>query len=100
VTAVEHSPARAGLSQNVPNPFNPLTTIRFTLSRRAYAKLSVFDPTGRHIRTLVDGERAPGTHEVTWDGRDDRGIPVASGVYLYNLEAYGLGESRKMVLLK
>jgi FlgD Ig-like domain len=100
VTAVEHSPAHAGLFQNVPNPFNPLTTIRFTLSGRVQVDLSIFDMTGRRVRTLVNDVHPAGDHAVVWDGRDDRGNRVASGIYVYRFRAGGTNQSRKMVLLK
>jgi hypothetical protein len=73
------------LHQNVPNPFNPLTHITFTLPDAGRASLVVYDVTGRHVRTLTDAYRASGDHSVTWDGTDDTHRAVASGVYVYRL---------------
>lgn len=90
----------ASLEQNSPNPFNPTTMIRFTLPARERVVLSVYDTSGRLIRTLVDETRNRGTHEVTWDGRDGAGSTVGSGVYFYRLTAGNYSASRRMVLLK
>lgn len=100
VTAVAPGIPQSALLQNVPNPFNPVTAIRFTLASRERASVMVYDLTGAHIRTLLDDVREKGNHEVVWDGRDDRGIPVASGIYLYRLRSWSLDVSRKMVLIK
>ena len=80
-------PLRLGLSQNVPNPFNPSTTIRFSLPSdyAGLVTLSVYDVLGRRVRTLLSGPMEAGTHAVTWLGRDDKGHLTASGVYLYRL---------------
>ena len=88
------------LRPNYPNPFNPTTEIRFDLSRPGPVRLAVYDLLGREVRTLVDGFRAAGAHAVVWDGRSDAGETVASGVYLYRMEAGGFTESRMMVLMK
>ncbi len=100
-TPVENAPAtRTYLAQNVPNPFNPSTAIRFSLAASGPATVAVFDARGRWVRTLVDETRAGGDHVVPWDGRDARGQAVASGVYFYRLIAGAVVESKKMVLLK
>ncbi len=88
------------LAQNVPNPFNPSTTIRFSLATRGAARVAVFDANGSLVRTLLDETRAAGDNEVHWDGRDARGKAVASGVYFYRLTTGSVVESKKMVLLK
>lgn len=94
-------PDRPALAGNVPNPFNPRTTIRFALPAAGPARLVVFDPAGRAIRTLHDGVlEGPAWHELPWDGRADGGQPVASGVYFYRLEAAGESLTRRMLLLK
>ncbi len=93
-------PLRTALEPAVPNPFNPTTTIGFSLAERAHVRLVVFDVSGRRVRTLVDATRAPAHYRVTWDGRTDRGARVASGVYFYRLEAGAFRSTRKMVLLK
>ena len=88
------------LSVARPNPFNPTTTIEYTLPRAGDTELVVFDVEGRRVRTLVNGFVPAGDHGVVWDGRDDAGIRVASGVYLYRLRAGGVVETKKMVLVK
>jgi FlgD Ig-like domain len=95
------SPSVSGLAQNRPNPFNPETTLRFTLSRSARATLRVFDARGALVRTLVDDMLEAGAHEARWNGLDARGGRVPSGVY-YALFAASDGTSDRirMVLLK
>ncbi|MGE5188758.1 MAG: FG-GAP-like repeat-containing protein, partial [Gemmatimonadota bacterium] len=88
------------LLQNAPNPFNPATTIRFSLARAGHLRLRVFDPAGRLVATLIDGQRPAGAQRALWDGRDARGHRVASGVYFYQLTAPGFVRTRSMVLLK
>ena len=88
------------LSQNQPNPFNPTTTIRFVLPVREQVTLAIYDTNGRLVRTLVDEVEGYGAHEVTWDGRDDGGVAMGSGVYFCRLHAGKHTESKKMVLLK
>ena len=91
----------ARLAANVPNPFNPRTTIAFTLSERQSVSLRVFDMAGHVVRTLVNNQVCEaGEHQVVWDGRDDDQAAVASGVYLYRLEAAGQPEVRRMVLIR
>jgi hypothetical protein len=92
--------AKVELSQNSPNPFNPTTTIRFSLPASERVTLAVYDARGALVRVLVDGQRATGKYDVSWDGRDNAGSPVTSGVYFYRLTAGKVSESRKMVLLK
>ena len=102
VTAVETplSPALGRLMRSYPNPFNPLTKIRFTLKRDAQALLRVYDVRGRLIRTLVDSFVAAGSRTVEWNGKDDRGGSLASGTYFLRLDAGGEYESRSVTLLK
>jgi hypothetical protein len=98
--AVEGAPQSEGepeiqLIGNYPNPFNPTTEISFSLSQASHVKLEIFNIMGQHIETLVDGYREVGVHSVIWDGS-----AVASGVYLYRLEAGDFVEAKKMMLLK
>jgi len=88
------------LHQNYPNPFNPNTVIKYEIPTRAEVNIAVFNLLGQKIRTLFNGLRAAGEHEAEWDGTDDRGRPVASGVYMYRANLGGLTASRKMLLLK
>lgn len=90
----------AELRQNEPNPFNPTTTIAFSVGATQDVSLVVYDATGRVVRTLVDGVTRFGTHRVTWDGRDNSGNTVGSGIYFYRLTAGKHVEARKMVLIK
>ncbi|MCX5800846.1 MAG: endonuclease [Candidatus Eisenbacteria bacterium] len=90
----------AGLGPIYPNPFNPVTVIRFAIASPGWVELRVYDVAGRPVRTLAEGVRAVGRYDVTWDGRDDIGVPVASGVYMCELRAPGRVETKKMVLLK
>jgi hypothetical protein len=97
--AAQASSAR--LYSNVPNPFNPRTTIAFEIGSGGPVRLSVFDISGRLVRQIVDGAVLPaGRHRAVWDGRDARGRPVSSGVYLSELEAAGARLSRRMILLR
>ncbi len=89
------------LLPNRPNPFNPTTQIKFGVPEKARISLTIFDVRGRIVRTLLDGvtlER--GWHVETWDGTDDRGGQVASGVYLYRLDAGKFCETRRALLMK
>ena len=89
----------AGLSPfDEEDPFNPLTTLSFALPRSSYVRLSIFDLAGRHVRTGVDETRSPGRHTVIWEGVDGEGRAVASGVYLYRMEAGSFVRTRRMVL--
>jgi hypothetical protein len=88
------------MGQNYPNPFNPTTEISFTLASRGPASLMVYDTQGRLVRTLADGVMIEGDHRVTWNGTDNSGAPVASGVYLYRLLTDGQVLSNRMVLVK
>ena len=94
-------PDEFALGQNVPNPFNPTTTIHYDVPAGAGAvSLRVYDVSGRLVRTLVDGHEAPGSKSVLWNGTNDRGQTVASGIYFYRMTAPGFSTTRKMVLLQ
>lgn len=91
------------LHQNHPNPFNPQTTITYDLpstSERVHVRLWIIDISGHIVRTLVDESQSGGSHRVDWQGKDDRGESVSSGVYFYALDAGGERRTRKLVLLK
>ncbi len=98
-------PSGFSLDQNFPNPFNPSTTIRFSISTPARISLVLYDLTGRAVRTLVNNDAGAGTHTVQWDGRSENGATVSSGVYVYRLLAAGRdgkvhSDSKKMILMK
>jgi hypothetical protein len=86
------------VGQNQPNPFSRQTVITYRLPERGEVLLRVFDPAGRLVRTLVDGTAEPGTHLITWDGRNERGAVVGSGVYFYHFESEGVAQTRKIIL--
>lgn len=91
---------RSRLSQNHPNPFNPSTFIRFALAHAGDVLLAVYDARGNRIATLVDGPRDAGHHAIRWNGQNQSGLPVASGVYFYRLETGNWESTRRMVLVK
>ena len=98
-------PTKFYLSANYPNPFNPVTTIRFKVEGQRSkvpipTTLKVYNVLGQLVRTLVDEPKERGTYEVIWDGKDDEGKEVASGIYLYQLKVGEFAECKKMVLLK
>jgi len=99
VTPVERT-LNSGLVQNHPNPFNPQTTIAFSLAARGRVSLAIYDVSGRIVRTLANETRNAGAYELSWDGLDDSGQTVASGVYFYRLVAPEFTQTKKMVLLK
>ena len=90
----------ASLQGNSPNPFKLNTEIRFTLGKASLVRLSVYNLKGQLVRSLLQAEKNTGQHHTVWDGRDDRGKPVASGVYLYRLQANGFDGSGKMLLIR
>jgi len=83
-----------------PNPFNPATTIKFATPRNGMVDLKIYDLAGRHVRTLVHGQKTAGYHSVLWDGTDHKGRGVASGAYYYRLQADGFEDTQKMLLIK
>ena len=88
------------LAPNAPNPFNPRTSIRYELASPGFVRLLVFDVQGRLQRRLVEGSRSAGVHEVVWDGTDESGRPLASGVYYYRMDTDGFESTRKMILAR
>ncbi|MDZ7268990.1 MAG: right-handed parallel beta-helix repeat-containing protein [candidate division KSB1 bacterium] len=94
------------LAQNYPNPFNPGTVIKFALPQVGRVQLHIYNSTGQLVRTLVDGEMAQGWHELSWDGRDQTGQTMATGIYLYRLTAQDasggtlFSETRRMIMVK
>jgi hypothetical protein len=96
----ENFPATFVLEQNYPNPFNPSTTIRFGLPMNAQATLAVYNALGQKVRTLMARRLAAGQHQVAWDGRDDLGKQVASGVYFLQIRAATENTSAEFVQVK
>ena len=93
-------PDEFALLQNVPNPFNPVTSIQYRLPEQAHVLLSVYDILGRKVRTLVNETRDSGTYSVRWNGTTDSGEAVGSGVYIYELTTPQFISTRKMIIIK
>ena len=96
----QDTPLVFALNQNHPNPFNPMTKISFDLPRESRVMLRIFDARGRLVRTLIDEAMGAGNKSVIWNGTDDNGARVHSGMYFYLIEADGFTATRKMTLLK
>ncbi|MGE5692981.1 MAG: T9SS type A sorting domain-containing protein, partial [Candidatus Zixiibacteriota bacterium] len=96
----KNHPARFELSQNYPNPFNPTTTIRYFLPKREKVTLEIFNLLGERVRALSEQEQMAGEHTAVWDGKDERGKTMSSGIYFYQLRGEGFSETKKMLLLK
>ncbi|NMC43023.1 MAG: T9SS type A sorting domain-containing protein [candidate division Zixibacteria bacterium] len=93
-------PDRFAVAQNHPNPFNPSTVIEYAVPKQARVTIAVFDVLGRWVRTLVDDVQPAGWHQVVWDGADQAGSGISTGIYFYRLQADGYTQTRKMVLMK
>ena len=95
-------PKAFALSQNAPNPFNPATTISYSIPEGVAGQVSlkVFDMRGRLVRTLVDEVKEAGNYTIFWDGAAENGNKVASGVYFYRMISGSFSQTRKMVLVK
>jgi hypothetical protein len=99
---VEHEfqPSSYNLFQNYPNPFNPSTTISYSLPKVSFVTLKIYDILGREVKTLVSNEQNNGLHNVQWNGDNNYGSKVSSGIYLYRIEAGDFIVTKKMLLLK
>ncbi|MFH2034812.1 MAG: T9SS type A sorting domain-containing protein, partial [Candidatus Zixiibacteriota bacterium] len=93
-------PDNFSLEQNFPNPFNPSTTIRFNLPHLSKVNLSIYNLLGEKVMTLIDREMTAGVHSISWNGEDENGIKIGSGIYFYRLNSGQYEQSRKMILLK
>ncbi len=104
VTGVEHDeealPKEFVFYPNYPNPFNPSTTIRFDLPKTGMVRLIVYNILGQEVRKLINGRMEAGRRQVTWDGTNNRGVRVSSGVYIYRMVYADKIKSRKMTFLK
>jgi hypothetical protein len=89
-----------GLGRNIPNPFNPSTVIPFEIAKTAWVILDVYDVAGRHLRRLASGEFEPGRHFRKWDGRDEDGTSLSSGVYFCRMLVDGSCYQQKMLMLR
>jgi hypothetical protein len=94
------SPYSFELNQNYPNPFNPETMIEYRIPKASFVKLMIYNIVGQNIATLVDMKQSMGVYSVKWDGKDDAGRRVSSGVYFYRLEADGFVKVKKLAYLR
>ena len=88
------------LAQNYPNPFNPATTIEYQLKETGNLTLEIYNLLGQQVKVLMRGNQPSGTYSITWDGRNDSGILVPSGMYFYRLKAGNFVQTRKMLFVK
>ena len=88
------------LHQNYPNPFNPVTTIRFDIPQESHVRMDVYNVMGQRVRTLMNGTMQPGFHAVRWDGTNDMGKSLASGMYIYRIQSSKFTSVKKLVLMK
>ena len=93
-------PVSFALGQNYPNPFNPTTTIRYSLAKKSDVALEIYTVLGQHVRTLFSGAQTTGEYELVWDGTNDGGAHVASGVYFYRLRTGDFSAVRKLVMIR
>jgi flagellar hook assembly protein FlgD len=88
------------LYQNYPNPFNSHTTMKYYLPKPNQVKVEIYDVLGQKVKTLINQPQNSGMHQVVWNGRDENGNSVSSGVYIYNLTSGNYSASKKLLLLK
>ncbi len=93
-------PADFHLYQNFPNPFNPSTTIRYSIVEPGNVSIKIYDVLGREVKTLVNEVKTAGTYSSTWNGYNNFGNKVSSGIYFYRMESGSFIEAKKMILLK
>lgn len=93
-------PSQYSLEQNYPNPFNPQTTIEYQLPTTTTVKMTVFDASGRRIKTIVSDRLSSGVHHTTWDGTNDQGKSMSAGIYFYRLQTADYSITKKMMLIK
>ncbi len=93
-------PKAYALAQNYPNPFNPVTTIRYDMKAKGLVTVRIYDVSGRLVRTLVNETKEAGAYSAVWDGRNNGGMNVASGIYFYKMDAGGFSATKKLVMLR
>ena len=93
-------PISFSLGNNYPNPFNPSTNIEFSIAEPSFVSLSIFDASGRLVKTLLSESKVADHYSVTWDGTSNNGINVSAGMYLYKINAGSFTETKKMLLVK
>jgi hypothetical protein len=97
---IELLPSTFSLEQNYPNPFNPSTIISYQIPAQSKVQIKIFDALGREIRSLIDEEKSAGKYSIAWDGADNYGKQVASGVYFYSIISKEFVQTKKMVLMR
>lgn len=100
INKTNHIPAEYTLTQNYPNPFNPSTMIQYGLKENVNVKITVYDILGRIVKSLVNENQDAGYKSVIWDGTNNFGSSVATGLYIYKIEAGSFIDSKKMLFLK
>ena len=98
--ALKMLPKVFALKQNYPNPFNPTTVIRYALPEASNVRLEIYNTLGQVVRTLVDGKQEAGAYRTTWDGRNEQGQEMATGVYIYRIVAGKDHATKRMLLIK
>ncbi len=88
------------LRQNYPNPWNPETKIEYALKKGGHVTLHIYNVLGQKVKTLLDQDQPAGFYQINWDGENDKGKVVSSGIYLYKLEVNGFSQAKTMLLLK
>ena len=96
----ELTPLSFRLHQNHPNPFNPVTTLRYDIPKYAFVNITIYDMMGRVVKTLVNGSQTAGYRTTQWNATNNIGQPVSAGLYLYTIQAGKFRQTKKMVLLK
>ena len=93
-------PEEFGLYQNYPNPFNPTTTITYDVPEETNVQIRIYDIRGQLVRVLTDENHAPGQYQIVWDARNEQGLPVVTGLYIYTMRSGDFVETNKMILMK
>ncbi len=97
---ISGTPKSFALFQNYPNPFNPTTSIKYDLKDKAKVTLKIYNMLGQEVRTLVSREQSPGQYTMEWDGKNNAGLSVSSGVYIYRIQAGDFVKAKKMMFIK
>jgi hypothetical protein len=93
-------PTQYSLEQNFPNPFNLSTQIQYALPEKARVKIVIYNLLGQRVKTFDIGERAPGRYSITWNGVNERGTTISSGIYFYRFDSDKFTQTKKLVLIK
>lgn len=88
------------LDQNYPNPLNPSTLIKYSCGKEVYVTIKIYNILGQEVTTLVSGKKSAGVHQIWWDGKNEQGKPLASGLYLYQIKAGPFVQSKKLLILR